>query len=114
MEKLEKNGTTVVREMHTKVVGVTAENRQEHVQRLEKGQVLALCHENENPFDTNALKLFADKECTIPVGYIGRDIAADIVRQAKEFGYSYEVIVNQVTGGKGRTYGVNITITAYK
>jgi len=114
MKRLEKKGTTVVREMRTKVVGVSMEGRQAFVQQLVPGQVLVLCNEEENPFDVNALKLFADQECAKPIGYIAREIASDIMMQARKFGYSYEVRVQAVTGGNGRTYGVNIVITAYK
>lgn len=104
----------MIREMHTKLVGVSADNRQQFVQQLKPGQRLTLVHEEENAFDTNALKLFADEACTMPLGYIARDIAADIIKQEKEYGYSYAVAVKEVTGGKGRTYGVNVVLTAYQ
>lgn len=114
MRRLERKGDVVVREMHSKVVGVSHEGRQVFVQQLVPGQVLFLYNEEENPFDANALKLFADVECTMPIGYIAREIASDVMVQGRKFGYSYEVAVQQVTGGKGRTFGVNIVITAYK
>jgi hypothetical protein len=111
---MEKTGTTMMREMHSKCVGVSMEGRQANVVELKPGQLLTMCHEEDNAFDTCAIKLFADAECTKVIGYIARDIAADIIKQEKEYGYSYTVTVKEITGGGKRTSGVNIVITAYR
>lgn len=97
-------------EMRTKIVGVTHDDRQANVAALQAGQKLWWMHEYDNPFDPNAIKIFADQMMKKPLGYLSRELAKDIVTQKTKFGYEYEMCVAQVTGGFGKTNGVNIII----
>lgn len=101
-------------EMHSKVVGVSirenGEDRQLNVRAVKDGQKLFWKHEENNPFDSNAIKLYSDEAMTKALGYLNRELALELMTQMKKFGYKYEVWATQVTGGAGRTYGLNITI----
>lgn len=104
---------TEIRSMHSKVSGVSFDDRQQHCKSLQVGQVLYVLHEKDNPFDPSALKLFIDEQRTKTIGYLSRELARDLVAQA-ERGWSYVVKVSALTGGGEKTTGVNVTIEASK
>jgi len=102
------------REMHTKLVGVSiredGEDRQMNVRAVQDGQKLFWQNEKDNPFDANAIKVFSDEQMKKPLGYISKELAADLIKQGTQFGYKYEMWATKVTGGAGRTYGLNVRI----
>jgi len=98
--------------MHTKVTGVTFENRQDIIKDIKKDDDLQFEREPSNPFDANAVKVMWKDKC---IGYISRDFAKDITLRLKQ-GYEYEIKVSEITGGtKDKpTRGVNILMTVTK
>lgn len=98
---------------NTKVVGVTFEGRQQVVQRLAAGDVLALERQPDNPVDPHAVRVVnAGGE---QVGYLSARVAARLA-PSMDSGTRYSATVSQVTGGSGvthgedRSYGVNIFV----
>ena len=94
-------------EFYTKVVGVTQEkNRQLYASRCYIGQELELVRERTNPFDSNAIAVYAGNH---QLGYIKKEIAAQLAGQI-DSGRHYLCYVEQVTGGGDMFWGVNIKI----
>jgi hypothetical protein len=101
-------------EFYTKVVGVTKENDcNEDIQELLCGLSatspdlldLSFEHEEDNPYDKNAIKVFCDND---HIGYLSRDIAKRIAYLVDDGRVAGEV--NAITGGNGKKYGCNILI----
>jgi hypothetical protein len=107
-----------MKEMQSKIIGVTFSdegvafpNRQENVKRLTEGQKIFPLFEEDNPFDENAIKLFADPALQIPLGYVKREVAQAIGLQRKR-GWDYWFYVKALTGEGKNTTGCNIRIVA--
>lgn len=95
------------KEFFTKVVGVTQEkNRQLYVSRCFVGQKLELIRERTNPYDSNAIAVYAGNH---QLGYIKKKIAGQLAEQI-DSGKSYLCYVETVTGGEDMFWGVNIKI----
>ena len=93
----------------SKVKGVTmAPGRQDNVKSLVQGQTIYFKPEPNNPFDSNAVKLFADKELTKELGYIDSQMLKDMV------GFKVDAVmvrsVGSATGNKFANWGANIMI----
>jgi hypothetical protein len=99
--------------MKSKLVGVTMgnEQRQENVLSLSPGQRIWQVYETDNPFDPNAIKLFADEARTKPLGYLKKELAADLTAQ-KAKGWSYIFYCEDITGQEKQAHGCNIRIEA--
>jgi hypothetical protein len=94
----------------SKIKGVTMENnRQANINKLVKAQKLFVHFEDDNKYDPNAIKLFADEAKLIDLGYISKDLVADL-REFKKLGIDFEVRVTDVTGLGKQTQGCNILI----
>lgn len=91
---------------YTKVVGVTFDNRQELICRLECGQSLDLVREKDNQYDEFAIKVCAGKQ---HLGYLRKDLAKNLA-PLLDNNIAYQAIVSQITGGGGKNYGLNILI----
>lgn len=99
--------------INTKLVGVTFDDRQEHVKLLQEGYQLFWKHEQENPVDPNALAVFADPSLKKQVGYIKKELSGKIVPMLKE-GKKMSLRVTEMTGGEGpQSHGVNIQVTLH-
>lgn len=100
------------RTLHTKVVGVTKQNEdgkniQDILKDLYDGCDLTLKRDPKNPYDPNAIKVYADGE---HIGYINRDLARDLAK-SMDSGRTVEASIDEITGGKdGLYYGCNIRI----
>jgi len=102
-------------EFHSKIKGVTMENRQDSLKQLIPGQELFYTHEKSNPFDPNAIKLFADKDRTIALGYISKDLSPDLLEYMYLYGVRFSIFVSEVTGGTGeKSLGCNIRIKLHR
>jgi hypothetical protein len=103
-------------EFHSKIKGsASVEDRQKTIQALTSGQELYYLHEKDNQFDPNAIKLFADKEMKIELGYINKDITPDLLDFMYKHGIKFGVFVSQVTGGDDKKFfGCNIRIKLYR
>lgn len=93
----------------SKIKGVTQGNRQQNLKGLQKAQKLYPKFEDDNPVDPNAIKLFADEAMLIDLGYISKDLVADL-REFKKLGIDFEIRVTDVTGLNKQTQGCNILI----
>ena len=100
---------TAYNSFYTKVVGVTFEGRQEYVKQCREGQALDLVRDKFNPYDQNAIAVYAGNH---QVGFISKEIAAKMATQM-DSGKLYTCEVSTVTGGGGRYYGLNIKITEF-
>jgi len=93
----------------SKIKGVTIGNRQQHIRNLKKADKLYPLFEDDNKFDPNAIKLFADEAMVIDLGYISKDLVGDL-RKFKKNKIDFEIRVTEVTGLKKPTQGCNILI----
>ena len=100
---------------YTKIVGVTFENRQRLISRLNRnnkltpGTPLTLVAEIDNAYDKYAVKVVTmDGE---QLGYISKEINQDIHNNLIR-GSKYYVTVGSVSGGQSedQNYGVNIKV----
>ncbi|MGI6034170.1 MAG: DEAD/DEAH box helicase, partial [Coriobacteriales bacterium] len=89
-------GITQQARFFTKVVGVTFENRQQVLSRLESGVELRLEREPENEVDRNAIavKTLGGEQ----LGFLNRHLAARLAPVMDE-GAPYDAAVSEVTGG---------------
>lgn len=102
-------GKKSIGHFHTKIAGVTHENRQALVPHLGRFQQLNMDHDEENEHDENAVKLLtSDKR---QVGFLKREVAAEVVSEIKQ-GILFSCFVSEVTGGTPDkpTYGCNLLI----
>ena len=91
---------------HTKVVGVTFEGRQRYVKECYVGQSLDLVRDKMNPYDSNAIAVYAGNN---QVGFISKELASKLAPQMDQ-GKVFSCEVSEVTGGGQNNYGLNIKI----
>ena len=93
--------------IHSKIAGVTFEERQSIVKQLKVGDTLILEREPTNIYDKNAIKvLLPDKR---HVGYINKTLARDL-SEAMDRKNNYSCFVSGITGQTHDSYGCNIII----
>jgi len=99
---------TGLREIRTKVRGVSRDGRQAVAVRLRPGQKLRLEREPTNPKDPNAIRLMADRR---QVGYVSADLASRLAPWMDRR-HTWSATVLEVTGGEpdAPTYGVNFVL----
>lgn len=101
------------RSLYTKIVGVTKRNDcgekiqdiLEQISSFAEGEPLELEHEEDNPYDKNAIKVFYSNE---HIGYINRELAREIAPLVDR--EQIEAEICQITGGDGLSYGCNILL----
>jgi single-stranded-DNA-specific exonuclease len=93
-------------EFFTKVVGVTFEGRQDVIGGLRPGAVIDLRREPANAHDANAIGVFFG---ALHIGYLRREIARRLAPQF-DGGERYRAEIASVTGGGGRSLGVNLFV----
>lgn len=99
-----------MRRIHSKVTGVTFNDRQQVVAQLSRGFKLFYKREPDNEYDKNAISLYADPGKTLEVGHVKRELA-EKVAPLIDAGVKVDVAVIGVTGGVGsQSYGCNIVI----
>jgi len=108
-------------EFHSKIKGTfSVIERQDTIKALTAGQELYFLHEKTNPYDPNAIKLFADKDMKIELGYINKDLTKDLLDFMYKHSIRFGVFVSQVTGGdmgsdgQQKNFGCNIKIKLYR
>lgn len=105
MNASQENNTQEGFNFFTKVVGVTYENRQQYVKQCYKGQELDLIRDKFNPYDKNAIAVYAGNN---QVGFLSKDLAQKLAYKM-DTGLKYECFVENITGGDN-LYGLNIKI----
>lgn len=107
------------KEFFTKAVGVTKGNpdgssRQDIIARCKIGEALELIHQPNNRYDPNAIAVHRRKTGE-QIGFLNRDLASDLVRDAAA-GKQFSAEISDLTGGgffAKKTCGVNIKIRIY-
>ncbi len=103
-----------VRHFFSKVSGVSHENddgtsRQKFIKKCRQFDLLILDHEEDNPYDRNAVKVC--RESGDQIGYLQRKLAEEVVERSPK-GYRYAVFIADITGGGlgKKTHGVNLLV----
>lgn len=91
--------------LHTKVVGVTFDGRQQALATLHPGDVLRLVREPTNPHDPHAVQVATPDGRVL--GYLRAPLAGRL-SPSIDAGARYRATVSAVTGGGDRTLGLNI------
>lgn len=106
MTQFQKPMKNASRVYHSKIAGVTYDNRQLYVSKLKPGQYLQVIRERFNSYDRNAVAL-SDGEHTL--GHLKQEMAS-LAASALDAGRTVNVKVVEVTGGGNYNYGVNIQV----
>jgi hypothetical protein len=113
VEFAEKPQSGTARSFFTKVAGVTFEGRQRVVARCSVGEGLVLVRDPENRFDKGAIKVM--RLNGEQLGFIPADVSRNGDSSGLAFrmdrGKTYQCRISDLTGGNGKTLGVNIQIT---
>lgn len=92
----------------SKVAGVTFENRQVLVSKVQQGEFIGLLREPDNKYDKNAIKVM--NQHGMQLGYIPKDLARDLAKYM-DLGISFNAVCKYPTGGSdGLSYGLVIEI----
>lgn len=94
---------------HSKIVGVTHDDRQEKIAFLKSGDVLSLRREPENQFDENAIAVFHGED---HLGYLNRKLAEKLSKQIDN-GTKFSCEVSERTGNETGFLGCNIKIRKF-
>lgn len=97
--------------MHTKLVGVTFNNRQSNIINLHVNDKLRLIREPDNIYDSNAI-LVCDQNFN-ELGHISKDLVATLA-PILDNGQELSATVENITGDICTNLGVNIFITSKK
>jgi single-stranded-DNA-specific exonuclease len=97
--------------IHSKLVGVSFDGRQDNLRLVQPGFRLFWFHEKDNQYDANAVKVFADPTMRVELGHLKRELAAKVVERIAA-GEKLEIFAAQLTGGKkGMSRGVNVKVS---
>lgn len=98
---------------NSKLVGVTFEGRQAVISTLKGNEPLRVRREAENEYDPNAVAVdvcINDKtDDWLPIGYIAKDKNLEIAKSL-DAGIPVEIKLASLTGGNGKSFGVNIEL----
>jgi hypothetical protein len=92
----------------TKVVGVTFENRQEVVAKLQMGDRVWLEREPANPYDFNAIKV--SRNNGEQIGYINRHLATSLAPIMDRLNCSIRGKVYLLTGSIHDNYSLGVVV----
>ena len=102
------NQISVTYQIVAKIVGVTYDNRQSVIGKLQVGEEVCLIRDPQNQFDRNAIQVvnLHGQQC----GFLSRDLAAKLADPFDRFGGPVKAIVLSLTGGfyPGSYLGANI------
>lgn len=91
----------------TKLVGVSYDGRQGIIANLNQRASVELEREPGNPYDANAVAVYADGQ---QIGYIGRGLAEKIAPEIDQGKRYYAEIAEITGGGMHQYYGVTIRV----
>ncbi len=99
-----------VKHFFTKIAGISHKNddgssRQRIAERACRLEELTLDHDENNPYDENAVKV--KRPNGEQLGFLSADLAKEVVRRSRN-GVCYNAFAMQLTGGGDRSYGMNI------
>jgi hypothetical protein len=96
-----------MKKLYTKIAGVSFDNRQEDIKKLQPGELIFMVPEENNKHDPNAIRLESLKGKHL--GYLSRQLAEE-VKVSMENGNRFIAEVIEVTGEDKDTLGCNISI----
>lgn len=113
VEPAENAQPEAARSFFTKVAGVTYEGRQRVVARCSVGERLVLVRDPENRFDKGAIKVMrlSGEQLGFIRARVSRDGDSSGLAFRMDRGETYQCRISDLTGGNGKTLGVNIEIT---
>lgn len=95
---------------NSKLVGVTFEGRQAVISTLKGNEPLRVRREADNEYDPNAVAVDVKVgEELLPIGYIAKDKNLEIAK-SMDAGIPVEIKLASLTGGNGKSFGVNIEL----
>lgn len=95
---------------NSKLVGVTFEGRQAVISTLKGDEPLRVRREADNEYDPNAVAVDVKVgEELLPIGYIAKDKNLEIAKSL-DAGIPVEIRLASLTGGDGKSFGVNIEL----
>jgi hypothetical protein len=95
---------------NSKLVGVTFEGRQAVISTLKGDEPLRVRREADNEYDPNAVAVDVKiGEELLPIGYIAKDKNLEIAK-SMDAGIPVEIKLASLTGGNGKSFGVNIEL----
>lgn len=95
----------------SKITGTTMQpGRQENVSALKVGQPIFWELEPNNPYDKNAIHLYADKEHKLDLGYLQKEMAKEIADKGLSVDSIFVKSVGSKKFGNKENYGCNINI----
>lgn len=95
---------------YSKLVGVTFEGRQDVIATMRGKEPLRVRREADNQYDPKAVAVDVYKNDEwLPIGYIAKDKNKDI-SQALDAGETVYISIGSITGGDGKSFGVNIAL----
>lgn len=99
---------------HSKLVGVTFEGRQAVISTLKGNEQLRVRREPDNEYDPNAVAVDVEiGDELIPIGYIAKDKNLEIAKSL-DSGIPVNIKMASLSGGDGKSYGVNIELQYQK
>lgn len=99
-----------VTKYHSKLVGVTFEDRQGVIAKLTGEEELRFRREADNEYDSNAVAVdVCMSEVWLPVGYIAKDKNAELAKVLDDKKYA-RIKISEITGGEDKNYGINVEI----
>jgi hypothetical protein len=108
IEFIEKPQSEAARSFFTKIAGVTFEGRQRVVARCSVGERLVLVRDPGNRFDKGAIKVM--RLNGEQLGFIRAYVSRNGLAFRMDRGDTYQCRISDLTGGNGKTLGVNIEI----
>lgn len=93
-------------EFNTKIVGVSFDNRQDTIKKLDAGEAVQLIREKNNAYDPYSIAVNSEKG---QIGYLNARLAKNLAA-ALDNGINYEAYISQITGYDRDCYGVNICV----
>ena len=106
---------------NSKLVGVTFEGRQAVISTLKGDEPLRVRREADNEYDPNAVAVDVNvgkssaadnavmEDSWLPIGYIAKDKNLEIAKSL-DAGIPVEIKLASLTGGNGKSFGVNIEL----
>jgi single-stranded-DNA-specific exonuclease len=99
-----------MREFHSKIAGVSFNERQKNIPNVVPGQNLWIKHEKNNPHDQNAVLVFADEKHEFELGHLNKKMAKKVVERLNN-GVKQTFEATKVTGEPyPKRYGLNIKL----
>ncbi|MDD3228906.1 MAG: HIRAN domain-containing protein [Oscillospiraceae bacterium] len=96
-------------QFHTKVAGVTFDNRQRLIRRMTEGESISLQRDPRNEYDKNAIMVI--NSAGNQIGFISKELAA-VMAPNMDRGIGYTAVVCNINADMpGCPVGVNLLIT---